>query len=42
MQVAGDRVIAGWENIVNTTAERVVGEKVVRCGMSVKWWNEEV
>ena len=28
VQVAGDRVIGGWESIFNTTAERVVGKKV--------------
>ena len=28
VQVAGDRVIGGWESILNTTAERVVGKKV--------------
>ena len=35
-------MIEGWESIVNTTAERVVGNKVVRCGVSVKWWHEEL
>ncbi|CAB1119768.1 unnamed protein product [Ectocarpus sp. CCAP 1310/34] len=42
VQAAGDRVIEGWESIVNATAERVVGTKVVRCGVSVKWWDDEL
>ncbi|CAB1103133.1 unnamed protein product [Ectocarpus sp. CCAP 1310/34] len=42
VQAAGDRVIEGWESIVNATAERVVGKKVVRCGVSVKWWDDEL
>ncbi|CAB1110306.1 unnamed protein product [Ectocarpus sp. CCAP 1310/34] len=42
VQTAGDRVIEGWESIVNATAERVVGRKVVRCGVSVKWWDDEL
>lgn len=33
---------AQWESIVNTTAERVEGKKVVRCGVSVKWWDDEL
>ncbi|CAB1112777.1 unnamed protein product [Ectocarpus sp. CCAP 1310/34] len=42
VQTAGDRVIEGWESIVNATAERIVGRKVVRCGVSVKWWDDEL
>ena len=35
-------MIGGCESIVNTKAERAVGKKVVRCGVSVKWWHDEL
>lgn len=31
------RVVGGWESIRNTTAESVVGKKVVQCGAPSKF-----
>lgn len=32
--------LAGSVNVENTTA--VMGKKMVRCGVSVKWWADEL
>ncbi|MEP5536837.1 hypothetical protein, partial [Ekhidna sp.] len=32
----------GWEQLVQTTASKVIGKKLVVCNRSVKWWDEQV
>ena len=39
---AGARIIEGWEQLVKTTASRVIGKKLIVCNRAVKWWDEEV
>ena len=39
---AGSRIIEGWEELVNTTASRVLGRKLIVCKRAVKWWDEEI
>ena len=39
---AGARIIEGWEKLVNTTASKVIGKKLIVCNRAVKWWDEEV
>ena len=39
---AGSRIIEGWEKLVNTTASRVLGRKLIVCKRAVKWWDEEI
>ena len=35
-------VLKEWENIVNSVARDTVGEKVIVCGRSVRWWDDEI
>ena len=35
------RLIEGWEQLVGTTAAKVIGTKFVVCNRVVKWWDEE-
>ena len=35
-------VLKEWENIVNRVARDTVGEKVIFCGRSVRWWDDEI
>ena len=39
---AGARAIEGWEQLVKTTASKVIGKKLIICNRAVKWWDEEV
>ena len=39
---AGARIIEGWEQLVKTTASKVIGKKLIVCNRAVKWWDEEV
>ena len=39
---AGARGIQGWEQLVKTTASKVIGKKLIVCNRAVKWWDEEV
>ena len=40
---AGARIIIeGWEQLVKTTASKVIGKKLIVCNRAVKWWDEEV
>lgn len=41
VRVAEDKVIVGWEIIVNTTTKRLVGRKGVGGGVWVKVWKDE-
>ena len=34
-------VLQEWEEIVNRVAKSKVGEKVIVCGRSARWWNGE-
>ena len=31
-----------WESIVNRVAKREMGEKLIVCGKSARWWDSEV
>ena len=31
-----------WESIVNRVAKREVGEKMIVCAKSARWWDSEV
>ena len=33
---AGARIIEGWEQLVKTTASRVIGKKLIVCNRAVK------
>ena len=35
-------VLREWECIVNRIAKRKVGEKMIVCGKSTRWWDSEV
>ncbi len=35
-------VLQEWEGIVNRVAKMEVGEKVIVCGRSARWWDSEV
>ena len=35
-------VVHEWEDIVNTVAKSVVGEKTIVCGKSARWWDNEI
>ena len=35
-------VLREWESIVNRVAKREVGEKMIVCGKSARWWDSEV
>ena len=35
-------VLQEWEEIVNRVAKMEVGEKVIVCGRSGRWWNSEI
>ena len=37
---AGDRIKEGWEQVVNNTASKVIGKKLITCSRAVKWWSE--
>ena len=34
------RIIEEWEQLVETTASNVIGEKLIVCNRAVKWWDE--
>ena len=34
------RIIEEWEQLVETTASNVIGEKLIVCDRAVKWWDE--
>ena len=36
------RIIEEWEQLVETTASNVIGEKLIVCNRAVKWWDEGV
>ena len=36
------KVLDEWENIVNRVVKAEVGEKVMVCGRSVRWWDDEI
>ena len=36
------KVLKEWESIVNRVARDTVGEKVIVCGISVRWWDDEI
>ena len=35
-------VLREWESIVNRVAKREMGEKLIVCGKSARWWDSEV
>ena len=35
-------VLQEWEGIVNRVAKMEVGEKVIVCGRSARWWDSEI
>ena len=35
-------VLREWESIVNRVAKREVGEKMIVCGKSARWWDSEI
>ena len=35
-------VLKEWESVVNKVARDTVGEKVIVCGRSVRWWDDEI
>ena len=37
---AGARIIEGWEQLVKTTARKVIGKNLIVCNRAVKWWDE--
>ena len=39
---AGARIIEGWEQLVKTTASKVIEKKLIVCNKAVKWWDEEL
>ena len=39
---AGARIIEGWEQLVKTTACKVIEKELIVCNRAVKWWDEEV
>ena len=36
------KVLEEWKRIVNRVAKAEVGEKVIVCGRSVRWWDDEI
>ena len=36
------RIIKGWEQLIKTTASKVLGKKLIVCNKAVKWWDDEV
>ena len=32
----------GWEQLVKTTASKLIGKKLIVCNRAVKWWDDEV
>ena len=44
--VRGNELVEGvlkeWESIVNRVARDTVGEKVIVCSRSVRWWDDEI
>ena len=39
----GNEPVEGeWESIINRVARDTVGEKVIVCGRSVRWWDDEI
>ena len=41
LQAEVEGVLKEWENIVNRVVRDTVGEKVIVCGRSVRWWDDE-
>ena len=39
---AGAGIIEGWEQLVKTTASKVIRKKLIVCNRAGKWWDEEV
>ena len=37
-----NEVIMEWENIVNRVAKGEVGEKMIVCGRTARWWDNEI
>ena len=37
-----NEVLREWENIVNRVAKSEVGEKMIVCGKSARWWDNEI
>ena len=35
-------VVEEWEQVVKKVAKAEVGEKVVVCGRTVRWWDDEL
>ena len=35
-------VLREWESIVSRVAKREVGEKMIVCGKSARWWDSKV
>ena len=38
---AGARIMEGWQQLVKTTASKVIGKKLIVCNRAVQWWDEE-
>ena len=36
---AGARIIGGWEQLLETTASKVIGKELIVCNGAVKWWD---
>ena len=39
---AGAKIIKGWEQLVKTTASKVIGKKLIVCNRAVKWRDDEL
>ena len=37
-----NEVLKGWESIVNRVAKREVGDKMIVCGRTARWWDNEI
>jgi len=37
---AGAKITEGWEQLVKTTASKVIDEKLIVYNRAVKWWDE--
>lgn len=40
--VTGQRMIGTWENVVNVVIENVMSKRMIRCGTSIKSWDDEL
>ena len=41
-QAGAKIMIERWEQLVKTTASKVIGKKLIVCNKVVKWWDDEV